>query len=1163
MRQIGAIDSPEGHGNVAMVGGYLMVIYSSDGGGRSRDGGIEFWDVSNPRQPVLFKRYDDERTHALREPHGFAFSPSYPFDVMVAQTEQGVQFWNVTDPANLELLSTFDLPHIDGGDYAGIWWVFFQAPYVYAAGVGEGLYVIDARDPRQPVLANWISTGELGGVSPAQVFGVGNLLILAEHEGAQMVTLDVSDPIHPALIASERGAFGYSHLFSGGMMLTSGGPQLESVLPILQGGEPIPAPRTMGITDIGHDGSIAFRKHAPEGGLDQGGYGSVQDGFFFSGFSKQVAKFDLDAAVLVGTASTSINDRDEDFGQVLGNLIWGGNDHGQATGLFAHQAEPDTHGPEVTWIQPPDGADTVPVGAAIGVSMSDNIDWYSLDEATFRVTGRDGVPVAGKFSVQMGLVNFVPDAPLRVNADYEVRIEGVRDISGNPSPLFVSRFTTADRPSPRCRFVKADTSLPPIRTGEVVEFVPEEIEAGRSPRFVWDFGDGTEARSDEARVSHAYDHPGRYNVVLSVEQGGGRSSCSAVQVVFHPPTALPPSVSSTIAYSAGRVFAVNADSDTVSAIDGASLAKLWETTTGAHPRTLSVAPDGRIFVVNQDDATITVLRPTDGSVESTMALPPSSQPFGIAVAPDGRSTFVTLQARRSVLRLDATGAIRAEVALAGKPRGVSVSADSSTILVSRFVSGADRGEVWRMSAASFESPTAIALHYDEGPDTEKSGRGVPNFLAAPVISPDGLRAIVPSKKDNTARGLFRDGKELTFESRVRTIVSQIDLVKNEEIANARIDLNDRDMAQAAVFSPYGDIFFAVTQGTNTVEVVDTYRNRTIASIVAQQFDEVQGLGRRVNGLAPQGAAIDPEGTRLYVNNFLSRSVSVYDITSVVRGIRNTAPFVREVKVVGRELLGAGVLLGKRAFYNASDPRMSRDSYISCASCHVDGTSDGQVWDFTQAGEGLRNTIDLTGRAGLGHGRVHWTANFDEIQDFENDIRLAFSGKGFLRDDVFARTRDPLGPPKARGNGELDAISSYVSSLNRFPSSPYRNPDGSLTEAGMRGRDVFLARGCWTCHAGNTFTDGLRHDVGTILASSGTGIGVALNGIGFDTPTLKGLWDSAPYLHDGRAETLDELLDEPMHMGSPIFSELERDDLVEYLLQIDDDESAPPPVGATP
>ena len=63
-------------------------VYSSDGGGRSTDGGLEFWDVSNPRTPLLVQRYDNEDTHGLREAHGFAFSTSYPYDVFAVQSEK-------------------------------------------------------------------------------------------------------------------------------------------------------------------------------------------------------------------------------------------------------------------------------------------------------------------------------------------------------------------------------------------------------------------------------------------------------------------------------------------------------------------------------------------------------------------------------------------------------------------------------------------------------------------------------------------------------------------------------------------------------------------------------------------------------------------------------------------------------------------------------------------------------------------------------------------------------------------------------------------------------------------------------------------------------------------------------------------------------------------
>lgn len=74
---------------------------------------------------------------------------------------------------------------------------------------------------------------------------------------------------------------------------------------------------------------------------------------------------------------------------------------------------------------------------------------------------------------------------------------------------------------------------------------------------------------------------------------------------------------------------------------------------------------------------------------------------------------------------------------------------------------------------------------------------------------------------------------------------------------------------------------------------------------------------------------------------------------------------------------------------------------------LDGGHDGRTFDFTQRGEGLRNTTDLRGRGGMAHGNVHWTANFDEIQDFIIDIMEHQLGTGFLP------PAKPRIPPSAR------------------------------------------------------------------------------------------------------------------------------------------------------
>jgi cytochrome c peroxidase len=200
---------------------------------------------------------------------------------------------------------------------------------------------------------------------------------------------------------------------------------------------------------------------------------------------------------------------------------------------------------------------------------------------------------------------------------------------------------------------------------------------------------------------------------------------------------------------------------------------------------------------------------------------------------------------------------------------------------------------------------------------------------------------------------------------------------------------------------------------------------------------------------------------------------------------------------------------------------------------------------------------------MAHGLLHWSANFNEIQDFEHDLRGPFGGRGLMEDAAFEAGRDtPFGEDKAGASAALDALAAYVSSLTRYPRSPFRAADGRLSAAAVRGRTLFEspALGCTTCHSGAVLTDsGLEpdgtprvHDVGTLRASSGDRLGAAL--VGLDTPTLHGLFDGAPYLHDGSAATLREVLTvrnpEDRHGVTSQLDDNALDDLVAYLLSLD-------------
>lgn len=651
--------------------------------------------------------------------------------------------------------------------------------------------------------------------------------------------------------------------------------------------------------------------------------------------------------------------------------------------------------------------------------------------------------------------------------------------------------------------------------------------------YSWSYGDGTESSYSSDPLSyHSYSQPGHYQVILRVKNGDKVSTYNFVKTINAPLTAVRPIESSLIRQSQGYVYNVNPDNNTVSSIDANSLSKRWEVSVGENPRTLAINSDNDIWVANQKSDSLTRLN-SNGSVLQTVSLPYGSQPFAIVVKDDG-SLLITLSASNELLKLDANGNELGRIKLAGTLRHIAISSDGHTAYIPRFISGQQQADVYKVDTASMTLIDTIAIAIDDTTqDGEDRGRGIANYLSGLAISPDGSRVWIPSKKDNILRGLARDGETLNFENSVRTIVNQIDLSTDTENFSRQIDFNNRDMANAVQFSPLGDYAFVALQGSNTVQIIDAYNNLQLGAI-----DNT--------GLAPQGLALSENGKRLFVYNFTNRSVSAYDISGIIENRDYSPILLSRINTVSNEALSPTVLRGKQVFYNARDIRMSQDGYLSCASCHIDGGEDGQVWDFTERNEGFRNTITLVGRRGMGHGRVHWTANFDEIQDFENDIRNGFSGAGFLTDAQFESTSNPLGNPKAGLSVDLDAMAEYVHSLTDMPKSPYRLSNGELSDSAKRGKIIFAQQDCGSCHSGNDFRDGQKHDVGTIKSTSGLGLGQTLEGVGFDTPTLLGLWTTAPYLHDGSAETLQGVLNNPLHGNSDQLSNTDRDDLVEYL-----------------
>jgi DNA-binding beta-propeller fold protein YncE len=753
-----------------------------------------------------------------------------------------------------------------------------------------------------------------------------------------------------------------------------------------------------------------------------------------------------------------------------------------------------------------------------------------------------------------GVLTFNPDGPLAADTTYQVDFlsdpvsgTGFADAAGNFIEPYSFRFSTGGgldalpRPSFTGAGLTADDAQP--APGQTVSVTATAT--GAAPlEYRFNFDGVWSAWSASPSAAHAYASPGRPRVLAQVRDvHGGVANASLRLLVLTPPPPGPgPTRSSTIVSGddpgGRRVWTVNPDSDTVAVLDATDGAKLAEHAVGQRPRGIARDGNGRYWVTCEGSDELRVLNP-DGTSHAMVPLAYGSGPFGIAPSPDGESLFVSLQGSGHVLRFaaDAPAAPPASQPTFPTPRALAVSPDGQRLFVTRFLSADLHAEIAEFAAAApgFDPVRVIPLSSANPTDGGDRASGVPNYLTGIAVSPDGTRAAVVSKQDNVQRGVSFGVGDLTHETTVRSVISFLDLTTHAEIRHTRRDFDNSDSPSAVAYSPLGDLLLVTLQGNNTVVGIDALGLAPVPAPDTAGSTETSPAVITLElgtGLAPQGLWLDPEANRLVTQDFMGRTVTVRDAGPWLDQNLTSLPLVASTETVAVEPLSPQVLQGKRIFYNAADPRMSADSYLSCATCHLDGGHDGRVWDFAGRGEGLRRTTDLRGRSGVGHGNVHWSGNFDEIQDFEHDIRGPFGGTGFL--DLSPTAFATLHPGPATGktglSADLDALAAYVTSLgpDHVPRSPHRAPDGTFPAAATRGQAVFAAQGCASCHPAPGFTDSAVQPVdaiplgnpGTLSALSGARLGQPLPGI--DTPTLHGLHASRVFLHHGLAPELEDV-----------------------------------------
>jgi len=357
--------------------------------------------------------------------------------------------------------------------------------------------------------------------------------------------------------------------------------------------------------------------------------------------------------------------------------------------------------------------------------------------------------------------------------------------------------------------------------------------------------------------------------------------------------------------------------------------------------------------------------------------------------------------------------------------------------------------------------------------------GLQGALAESItLHPDNPRAYVPHQRQNVTN------MARLFDSTVFPVVSALDTDQLRPVRREALALDSVDtpvgMPMAVALDPGGTRLYVLNAASDDISLIDL----------------IQGRGARhvAVGHHPRDFSLSPDGTRLYTLNLVSDDVSVVDTATLT--IVDTLPLAKDPRP-------PIIQQGERLFLTSRPDQLARDNWIACASCHFDAGPDGQTW--LGATGGPRNTPTLRGITDTEP--LHWSADRPNVKSFETTFTGLMAGTG---------------PSEA----EMDALAAYLKGLKPLPSIE-RGGEAELKPLAIRGAGVFQRAGCAACHAPPLFTDRELHDVGTgqpfYANPSGSGMVPEAMGTAFDTPSLRELWLTAPYLHDGRAPALRDVL----------------------------------------
>lgn len=495
-------------------------------------------------------------------------------------------------------------------------------------------------------------------------------------------------------------------------------------------------------------------------------------------------------------------------------------------------------------------------------------------------------------------------------------------------------------------------------------------------------------------------------------------------------------------------------------------------------------------------------------------------PTAVALSPDGTRAYVCVRFSNEIAVIDLEKMKEVnQFPAVREPVATVVSADGGTLFVANHLpSGPANGEYAGAQISVYNTADGTPREAIRLPNGSTGLRGI-------CLSPDGKNVYVTHilaryqlPTTQLERGWMNTNALTIIDAETAAYVNTV-LLDNVDLGAAN--------PWGVTCTADGKLICVAQAGTQEVAVIDraVLHERLEKAAKGERVTQVSdsaddvpndlsflvGYHRRLRlaGNGPRGIAVI--GQTVYTTEYFTDSIGVVQLDPEVLHRPKSLPLGPEQPLTQE----------RRGEMYFNDAGMCFQKWQSCATCHPDGRADGLNWDLLNDGMGNpKQTKSL-----LYSHRTPPVMITGVRGDAETAVR---SGLRYIQFAV-------------RPEEDSVAIDAFLKSMEPVP-SPYLKK-GKLTGSAKRGMKVFEKAGCAACHPAPLYTDMKLYDVGI-------GIGRE-EGQAFDTPTLIENWRTAPFLYDGRAATMQEVLTtfnkSDKHGHTTGLTEEELADLTEFIL----------------